>query len=73
MLKDLWKLVVSTDEIGTGVSLECPVFSFSFVDLHGVLMAAAWLLFFPTGALLGRYYRWTWPVWLVIHIIVHVS
>lgn len=71
-LKDLWKLEVTVDEISTDVPLGCPALPFSFVHLHGVLMAAAWLLFFPTGALIGRYYRWTWPVWFVAHIVLQV-
>ena len=65
-------LQVTVDEINAELSLGCPVPPFSFVELHGVLMAAAWLLFFPAGALIGRYYRWTWPVWFVAHIILQV-
>ncbi len=32
-------------------------------------MYIAWGLLLPLGALLGRYYRWTWPCWFVLHII----
>lgn len=62
---DLW--VLSGDG-ESDASTECLVYQFTYVHLHGVLMGTAWGLFLPLGTLLGRYYRWTWPIWFILHL-----
>ena len=69
LLSEVWRLSGN----GSGdVDQGCLGITFTFVHLHGVLMYAAWGLFLPIGALLGRYYRWTWPLWFVLHVICQV-
>ena len=69
-MSDVWRL---TWMDGESDEKDCPGIYFSFVHLHGVLMYVAWGLLLPLGALLGRYYRFCWPVWFILHIIVQVS
>ena len=68
-MSDLWRLRGdgnNADDFG------CPSPTFSFVHLHGTLMYLAWGLLLPLGALLARYYRWTWPCWFILHVICQV-
>ncbi len=69
-LNDLWLL----ESTGGGIpqTLPCTYTWFTFLHLHGVLMYIAWGLLLPFGAMMGRYYRWSWPVWFVIHVICQV-
>jgi len=65
-LNEAWQL---TGDGGGSEEIGCPSPTFTFVHLHGALMYAAWGLLLPLGALLGRYYRWTWPCWFIFHVI----
>lgn len=70
LLNDVWLLQ------GDGSNIEvisCTYTWFSSVHLHGIIMYIAWGLLLPFGALMGRYYRWSWPVWFAIHIPCQVS
>ena len=51
----------------------CPSPQFTYVHLHGIFMYIAWGFLLPLGALLGRYYKWAWPCWFVLHVILQVS
>ena len=67
--KSVWRLLGN----GEGdANLPCPSPQFSYVHLHGIFMYVAWGFLLPLGALLGRYYRWAWPCWFVLHIITQV-
>ena len=69
-MSELWRLS------GDGIDADnygCPSPTFSFVHLHGTLMYLAWGLLLPLGALVGRYYRWTWPCGFILHVIFQVS
>ena len=68
-MSELWRLA------GDGIDADnygCPSPTFSFVHLHGTLMYLAWGLLLPLGALVGRYYRWTWPCGFILHVIFQV-
>jgi len=69
-LNEAWQL---DGDGGGSEEIGCPSPTFTFVHLHGALMYAAWGLLLPLGALLGRYYRWTWPCWFIFHVICQVS
>ena len=67
---DLWELSGDGD---SEPSTACHLFQFTYVHLHGVIMYIAWGILFPLGALLGRYYRWTWPIWFILHVSIQVN
>ena len=66
----LWRL---TGDMADSEGLPCPSPQFTYVHLHGIFMYLAWGLLLPLGVLLGRYYKWAWPCWFILHIIVQVS
>ena len=66
----IWRLSGNGEE---DTNLPCPSPQFSYVHLHGIFMYVAWGFLLPLGALLGRYYKWAWPCWFVLHIICQVG
>lgn len=68
-LTDIWRL---SGDGETDLDQGCPPPYLSYVHLHGMFMYVAWGLFLPLGALLGRYYKWAWPCWFVLHILLQV-
>ena len=56
------------------MSGDCPAVWFSYLHLHGILMAVAWGMLFPTGVLIARYYRCGQSqIWLLIHVIIQLT
>lgn len=68
--QNIWRL---SGDGAEDTNQPCPSPQFTYVHLHGVFMYIAWGLLLPLGALLGRYYKWTWPCWFILHIICQVS
>lgn len=71
LLNDLWLL--ETTGGGKPQYLSCSYTWFSVLHLHGILMYIAWGLLLPFGAMMGRYYRWSWPVWFIVHVVCQVQ
>lgn len=68
-LNDLWLL---EGAITDSEAIPCSYQWFSLLHLHGVIMYLAWGLLLPFGVMIGRYYRWSWPVWFFVHIFCQV-
>ena len=70
LLDDLWVLFGDPEETDT---LSCDRIWFSYLHLHGLMMAIAFGILFPTGFLIARHYRCSGSkAWFIAHVTIQV-
>ena len=69
---DLWVLNGRIED-SERMDTTCNRVWFSYLHLHGLLMALAWGILLPLGALIARYYKnYNSKIWLILHVSLQV-